>query len=50
MTKKNVRISIRTTERRMKILKVYTEQKEKGITQVIEDFIDSLESELKKEK
>lgn len=50
MAKKDKKVSIRTTERRLKILKAYTEQKEKGITQVLEDFIDSLESELKKDK
>ena len=46
MAKKDERICIRTTERRMNILKAYTEQKEKGITQVLEGFIDSLEEKI----
>ncbi|MDD4376296.1 MAG: hypothetical protein PHR25_05885 [Clostridia bacterium] len=49
MTTKNEKISIRTTKRRQALLKDYAKKVEKNQTQVLEDFIDSLESKLKKE-
>lgn len=47
MRKKVEQLGIRTTKRRLEILKAYTEKVEKNQTQVIEDFIDSLEVEVK---
>lgn len=45
--KKKENLGIRTTTRRMEILKAYAEQVEKSQTQLLEDFIDSLEGKLK---
>ncbi|GAB4186498.1 MAG: hypothetical protein Fur006_25810 [Coleofasciculaceae cyanobacterium] len=39
---KNKYIRIRTSERRLNKLRLYAASKEKTMTQVIEDFIDSL--------
>ena len=48
--KKQKSIGIRTTNRRAEILKAYLEMTEKTQTQVIEDFIDSLEEKVNKRK
>lgn len=41
---KNKYIRIRTSERRLNKLRLYAASKEKTMTQIIEDFIDSLPS------
>lgn len=50
MRKKAENLGIRTTTRRITLLKKYAEQVEKSQTQVIEDFIDSLAVEVKEKE
>lgn len=45
--KKDKNLSIRTTTRRAEIIMSYAKQSEKTQTQVLEDFIDSLEVKIK---
>ncbi len=42
---KNKRLSLRISERRMLVLQTYAANKDKTITSVVEDWIDSLNSE-----
>jgi hypothetical protein len=42
---KNKRLSLRISERRMRVLQTYAAAKDKTITSLVEDWIDSLKSE-----
>ncbi|MCC5658383.1 hypothetical protein LC608_15575 [Nostoc sp. XA010] len=42
---KNKRLSLRISERRMRLLQTYAATKDKTITSLVEDWIDSLNSE-----
>ncbi|MBN3924133.1 hypothetical protein [Nostoc sp. NMS4] len=42
---KNKRLSLRISERRMRVLPTYAATKDKTITSLVEDWIDSLSSE-----
>jgi len=42
---KNKRLSIRISERRLYVLRVYAANKDKSITSLVEDWIDSLKPE-----
>jgi hypothetical protein len=42
---KNKRLSLRISERRMLVLQTYAANKDKTITSLVEDWIDSLNSE-----
>jgi hypothetical protein len=42
---KNRRLSLRISERRMRVLQTYAASKDKTITSLVEDWIDSLKSE-----
>lgn len=48
--KKQENLGIRTTTRRMELLRKYAEMVEKSQTQVLEDFIDSLEEKVKEKE
>ncbi len=42
---KNKRLSLRISERRMRVLQAYAAEKDKTITSLVEDWIDSLNPE-----
>jgi hypothetical protein len=43
---KNKRLSLRISERRMRVLQTYAATKDKTITSLVEDWIDSLNPEI----